>query len=516
MTRITDPSAIDGKFPLPAETIDVLVIGAGPAGIAAAMEAARRGRAVVLIDENPVDPGLMGLDVPLYFGARMTAAVRNPGRILEQIVESNPDIESAINLGVDLRLGVTAWGLFVNGPSLRSLPTSLVGLADSDRSWMCGFKKLILATGARDIAFAFTGWDQPGVTGARALECLVERYGAFSGERIAIVGSGELAARTALMAIGRGLQVAALIEVREAAECGSETLAELNSAGIQILTGHVPRAAIGGAEGVKHLVLSNAHGAEVGLDCDTVCMALGLAPAIELLSAAGAALVPDSHRGGHVPILAGWETSLKDVYVAGNCAASFTSTASAADQGVQAARQALGEAYVSPQFPRADAWAYQSAWFEALTRHADLSLRVCQCEEVTRGDILAVRPPKYVGGPIQRSSLRDLTSLIKDGPVDQDQIKRLTRACMGVCQARRCREQVAFTLAQAAGVEPAQVPLAGYRAPVRPIPLAVLADWQENPAMSAEWEPWFRIRGQWAAYEDIGTDREFTTVFGGG
>ena len=80
--------------------------------------------------------------------------------------------------------------------------------------------------------------------------------------------------------------------------------------------------------------------------------------------------------------------------------------------------------------------------------------------------------------------------------------------CMGPCQARRCREQVALILASASDVSPPTVPLAGYRAPVRPLPLKVLADWDEAPAMADGWDVWFGIPGQWTPYADIGTERE--------
>jgi len=134
---------------------------------------------------------------------------------------------------------------------------------------------------------------------------------------------------------------------------------------------------------------------------------------------------------------------------------------------------------------------------------------------VTRGDLVEVRAPRYLGEPTAAAMARDLGSLIADGPPNQDQVKRLTRAGMGPCQGRRCREQVALTLAQAAGVSPADVPLAFHRPPVRPLPLKVMADWNETAAMTEGWEIWFAIPGQWSAYDDIGTEREFVTPFGG-
>jgi hypothetical protein len=131
----------------------------------------------------------------------------------------------------------------------------------------------------------------------------------------------------------------------------------------------------------------------------------------------------------------------------------------------------------------------------------------CLCEEVTRGEILDVSPPRYLEWRSNRMARRNLASLAADGPLNQDQIKRLTRACMGACQARRCREQVALLMAIGGGCEPAAIPLAGYRAPVRPLPLATLAA-EETAEQAAAWNVWFGINTQWVPYADIGTARE--------
>jgi thioredoxin reductase len=481
MARLTDPSAIDGKIAAPEEHAGLLVIGAGPAGTAAAIAAAKAGESVVLIDENPVDPALMAIDAPLYFGGRMTGA--RPERQMAQLIAANPALEEAMELGVDVRLGVTAWGLYVGGPTLRALPASMVGLADGERSWMCGFDRLVLATGARDIALAFPGWELPGVMGANGFHALQARYDLFAGRRLAVLGSGDLGLATALAAVAGGLEVAAVVEVLEEAQGLPELLARVAAAGVPILTGCTAPRAEGGLHGVERLKLRDASGAALSLDCDTIVLAVGLAPAIELLQAAGGRIVADGARGGHVPALEGAATSLPGVAAVGDCAG-------------------LGDGR--------DAWAYQAAWLAALQGDADPSLVICQCEDVSRADLLEVRAPKYLGPPTARMRTRNLAGLIADGPVNQDQIKRLTRACMGVCQARRCREQVALILAEAAGAPPSAVPLAGFRPPVRPLPLQVMADWAEHPAMSAGWEIWMAIPGQWAPYADVDLDAERT------
>ena len=168
----------------------MVVIGAGSAGTSAAIKAAEGGASVLLVDENPVAAGLIGLDVPLYYGGRATGTVQNKGRMLEQIFSADPALEAAFEAGVEVALGTYAWGAFVNGPALNALPEPVVGLADDQTSWLCGFGQLILATGARDLALSFKGWDQPGVMGANALCALLTRYDAFAGRTIVVLGSG--------------------------------------------------------------------------------------------------------------------------------------------------------------------------------------------------------------------------------------------------------------------------------------------------------------------------------------
>jgi thioredoxin reductase len=480
-----DPYSIAGKFAPPEQRFDVVVIGAGPSGTEAAIAAAAGGASVLLVDENPVAPGLIGLDVPLYYGQRATAAVQNPARMVEQIFSANPALETALEAGVEVALGTCAWGAFVNGPGLNALPQPVVGLADEARSWLCGFERLIVATGARDLALAFPGWDQPGVMGAQALQALLTRYDAFAGRRIVILGSGALALSTALLALERGLEVAALVEVRERPQGPRDLVARVTAAGAPILTGHVVAEARGGLDGMERVTLastSDPHAEPVQIDCDTLCLALATVPVIDLLNVAGVELAFDGARGGHVPVLTnGGETSLANIFAVGDCAG--------ASVGAEGADYALD-------------------WTRALMAASGPEVMLCQCESVSRAALLGVEHPAYLGPVSQGMGRRDIATLTADGPINADQIKRLTRAGMGPCQGRRCREQIALTLAAATGTPLCDIPLAGYRAPVRPLPLKVLADWAEGAAMSGGWDVWFGIPSQWIPYGDIDTDRE--------
>jgi thioredoxin reductase len=507
-----DRHAINGKFPAPEQAFDLVVIGAGPAGLAAAIEGAQTGSSVLLVDENPVAAALMGTDVPLFYGGRMTGAVQSKGRMLQQIVASDPAMGEAFEAGVEVALGTYAWGAFVNGPGLAALPDSVVGLADEERAWTVGFKSLVLATGARDLALGFPGWDQPGVMGANALHALLTRYDAFAGRRIVILGSGDLALQTALLALERGLQVAALVEVEATVQGSADLLARLAAQDTKVLTSTVIARATGRLDGVERVTLARVDDLTQTTEivCDTVCLAIGLVPAVELFNVLGGRLASSSLRGGHTPVTDGpGRTSLPQIFVAGDCAG-LTDATLAIAQGRAAARAALGlslEVTPAPAAKDNDAFAYQTAWMRALVAASAPDTVVCQCEAVTRADLLNVQPPNYLERP-EKMAARGLGDLLADGPINTDQVKRLTRQGMGLCQGRRCREQSALILAMASQSPLADIPLSGYRAPVRPLPLKVLAAWDESDLMADGWDVWFGIPSQWTPYQDIGTERE--------
>ncbi|MFM9977112.1 MAG: FAD-dependent oxidoreductase [Sphingomonadaceae bacterium] len=467
----TDLCAVNGTRSAPEARYAVVVIGAGPSGVAAAIDAAGTGASVLLVDENPVSGALMGNDVPLYFGGRMTAATASSERMLEAIFMSMPALEEAIEAGVEVHLETTAWGVYRNGPGVASLPDHVVGLADAERSWLVGFDRLVLATGARDLAMAFPGWSQPGVMGAAALQMLLMRYDAFSGQRMLVLGSTDLALETALLAHGRGIAVVGLVEVRDAPQGSPALVAQVEAAGIAIHCGAVIALAKGGIDGVESASLSTGD----VIACDTICVAIGLVPSIELVDAMHGPRALDPLRGGYVPL------GEDRVTAVGDCAG-------LADSGF-------------------DHVAYRMDWMRALGAVCAADTIICQCEEVTRADLIGVQPPNYLARPAPMCA-RSLATLIEDGPPNPDQIKRLTRAGMGVCQGRRCRDQVAMLLAIEADQPFGTIPLATHRAPVRPLPLKVLADWHEPAAMTAAWDVWFGIPTQWVPVEDIGTVHE--------
>jgi hypothetical protein len=131
-------------------------------------------------------------------------------------------------------------------------------------------------------------------------------------------------------------------------------------------------------------------------------------------------------------------------------------------------------------------------------------VNVCQCEEVTRRELVETKPPRYLVWHSPQMDARSVGTLLRDGPLNQDQIKRLTRAGMGPCQSRRCREQVGLLLARAADTTLDHIPLPTFRPPIRPLPLNVLWPSDEPAAMREEWVSWFGIPTQFSPHWTAG------------
>ncbi len=509
-----DPKSVTGKPLVIDETVDVLVVGGGPAGLAAAIGAAARGFGVMLVDENPVSFTTMGDEVPLHFGQGMAANARNRNAMMEAFVASEPRIAEAFEAGVDVRLATACWGLYANGPALGWMPGLVAGLADEERGLLVRARHVILACGRRDMGLGFPGWEKPGVMGATAALSLAARYGALGPRQVVVLGSGTDALLTALALRETGVAIAAIVEQAPEAIGDPALLATLREGGAEVLSRHVVREAVG-RDGVEAALVAGLDeagkplGEERAIACDGIVLAVGATPVIDLLDAAGCKVAFQGDRGGFAPVLDRHQrSSVANVYAIGDCAGIWT--AKTRDRAVceaeaERAVAALGTLPAEDQAPLApapecDISEYRLAWVRASVIEARAGFHVCQCEEVSAREILEVRPPRYLDWRDERRNDRSLAALLGDGPPNPDQVKRLTRAGMGACQGRRCREQVAALLALASARPLSAIALAGYRAPTRPLSLAMTAQAPEAPAQSEHWDTWFGMPAQWRPF----------------
>jgi len=516
-----DRASVAGKQPPIDESTDLLIIGAGPAGLSAALTASSGGVSVTLVDENPVPLQTMGEDVPLHFGGRMAPTAANRNAVLESILKARPQLAEAIDAGIDVRLGTAAWGLFPQRRTAGWIDGHVAGLADEERAYLLRFRQVIVATGCRDMGIAFDGWQRPGVMGASAAYRLATVYEALDAKSVVLVGSGPEALQIGNALMAAGVRIAAVIEQAEAIAGPAELLAPLLGSGARLFTRYVIEQALGDPQGVTAVRLvpvgsdgSHLSGRVEQIECDTVVLGVAAVPAIELIESAGCAVSFQAARGGHVPTVDGSQrASLPFLYAAGDCAGTWQSKTLSADvagrEGRIAAIAALRALGVGPDGPQErpsspdptvrDLARQRLEWVRAMTLQSAATPFVCQCEEVTAADVLELSPPRYLHWQRAAQSGR-LGAVDPEGPPNPDVVKRLTRAGMGPCQGRRCREQIAALMALGTGGALADIPVATYRPPVRPLRLSQLAAVTEAGAMSDGWESWFGIPSQWIPF----------------
>ena len=505
------------------ESRPLVVVGAGVSGTAAAIEAARAGVQVTLVDENPISASMMGLNVPQFFGQRFTATLPNKA-LMERVAAANEALAEAEEAGVDVQLGTCVWGAFRNTETSRVLDGPQLGLADYERSWLMKFDRLIVAAGARDLGIAFAGWDLAGAMGANGAQSLMSRYQALSSQRMVVLGSGNLGLNTARMALDAGVEVAAVVDVSPSVRGDEALMSELRGKGVELYTSHTVREAVGSGGDLESVVLVEIDdngepvaGSEKVIAADTVCLAIGLVPNVELVSLLGCDLTFRSELGGYVPDHDDWmRTSVDSVFVAGDAAGFHDDMVLdpeiARNQGRLAgvaAAESLGAIYKEEAVARrsdlqagavaptpAEVHTGWKKWLQSLVNAGGQEVFACRCEEVTCAELIGLRPPRYLGWSSEQMGRRSLQTLLVDGPVNPNQVKRLTRAGTGHCQGRLCREQVSLLLAEESGTGIAGIPLMSYRPPVRPLPLRVMWPHEETEQMRGDWPKWFSPTNQ--------------------
>lgn len=427
-------------------TTGIAVIGAGPAGIAAALAAAEAGAAVTLIDENPAVGGQLRWRIA-------------PLRDLDDALDGLPACWAAETLrerlaavGVSVLTGAVAWGLFDDGG---------LSVAAPDGGFLLQAEKMVVATGAVDLVLPFPGWTLPGVMTARAAQILLHLHRVLPGHRVAVVGEGPDAA---------------------------EIVHDLRLAGIGVIVqaGDPARVAASGEGRVERVTVDGES-----YEADAVVIALGREPDPELALQARVELGYSSRLGCHLPLRSELlETSRPGLYVAGEAAGAVDLAESFAEgrlAGLAAAGAtperiaATQEALVRARSPERSAevdrlrpgalgeaqsmtgmgspW---ESWIQTATAggqdDALAQVALCRCEQVTIGEV---------------------RQAIEEGALTINDIKRRTRAGMGLCQGIFCTRAMALLLHAERGIPLCEIVPMTERPPARPVPLASLVEIEE-------------------------------------
>lgn len=293
---------------------DICIIGAGPAGLAASIEAVRSGAKVLLIDENHKAGGQLFKQIHKFFGSHNHQAGIRGINIGENL------LKEAIDLGVEIKLRTLAYGIFENG---------IIGINDIDKRQIgqVSAKKIILATGALENALPFQGWTKPGVMGAGAAQTLMNMYKLKPGNKVVMIGTGNVGLIVSYQLMQAGVEVAAVVEAAPKVTGYLVHSRKLLRAGVPIYTSATVKEVKGENE-VKEAVITSLdekfksiEGSEERLEVDTVCVAVGLTPLSELARLADCEFTYIKPLGGFVPKHdRNMRTSKNDIYVAGDVA----------------------------------------------------------------------------------------------------------------------------------------------------------------------------------------------------
>lgn len=456
---------------------DVAIVGAGPAGLAAAVEIARAGLRVALVDEGARPGGQIYRQAPQRFHA---AHDSHAG-------ESPSHQRGAALLAELAQHQVTTF----HGATVWDAKPQRLAFEQRGAAQVLNCRRLILAPGAYDLCLPFPGWTLPGVITAGAAQVMVRGFLLKPGTRALVAGTGPLLLPTVTSLLRAGVQVVAALEANPRSAQLRAGLGMLRSGArlreawhyLGSLRRHRVDLRLGWsvvrAEGQPDLsaaVIAKIDaqgkvvpGSERRVEVDLLCTGYGLLPSIELARLLGCEVHHLSVRGGWVPRHdQDQQTSVPGVYVAGEIAGIGGSDVAVAEgriAGLAAARSLdrAGPDFASrlraAQRQRAKERKVSDALLGAfpvppgLYDLADDATTVCRCEDVSFAQL---RETARVFGADMRS------------------IKMGSRAGMGPCQGRICQSAV-FGLAQRrCGARDQVVPCMVAQVPVKPVSVATM------------------------------------------
>ena len=459
----------------------LLIIGAGPAGLAAARAAAQCGVQVTLLDERSTAGGQ-------YFKqVAKSHRVVDPSRMDAQAAKGRAVIADVEALGVRIHHDAVVWGAF--GPQeLRATISGAQHLFSPER--------LIVACGAYERGVPVPGWTLPGYIATGAAQTLLRAYRVTPGRRVVVAGNGPLNLQLAAELVAAGVDVVAVVEASARPGLGSSGavlraaltaprlvleglgfLSRLWHAGVPVIHGSAVVEAHGeGRVEACTIARIDADGRVIAgtsrrHDVDTICAGYGFWPSNEIARALGcrhdvrpadgrlvtrtdadgATSVAGVYAIGDGVTLIGAHAARSQGYIAG-CAAAVSlglALPASVSAELRGARRNLAR-HLSFQ---------RSLWrlFEAPALRAQLASTetlVCRCESVSRAAIDAA---------------------IGEGARTPGAVKRRTRAGMGRCQGRYCESTIAAMVPVAPAVPRDELFALSPRAPIRPVRIGDIA-----------------------------------------
>jgi len=463
----------DKKF-----THDMIVIGAGPAGMSAALTAQSRGLKVLLLDEQAHPGG----QIYRHITAIPPTRAKHFGR---DYLDGSTLTRKLSNSSVEWRQGVLVWSVD------RDLT---VTAQEEGRSFQARAPQLIAATGALERPSPISGWTLPGVLNAGAAQILLKTAGIAPSGPTVLVGCGPLLLLVGCQLLDAGTPIVALVETSSSSNRwaalrhlgrallspgyllkGLSMLMRLRKAGIPFFSNAMDVQIKGNERATSVSFIHN--GVERELDAETVLLHHGVIPNTQL-----SRLMRVDHRwdeaqlAWHPVVDEGYQTSLNGFRVTGDGAAISGALAAQASGAIAAvaAMRAMG------RISMAEAGLIEAPWRSMLSRQLRIrpfldalyqppswlaepsdSTLVCRCEEVTAGQI---------------------RQMVRLGCMGPNQTKFFSRCGMGPCQGRQCGTAVSQIMAKSLGQSVQAVGSFRIRSPLKPISLESVAALSDQEA----------------------------------
>ena len=462
---------------------DVLVVGAGPAGLAAAEAAMAAGARVILCDEQPEFGGslLSSADARIDSAA---AADWVAGRV-QALARSEH---------VTLLPRTTAFGYFThNMVALAERVTDHVATPDPklprERLWQVRAKEVVLAAGATERPLVFPDNDRPGILLAGAGRSLVNRYGVRPGARAVVFTAGDAAYGAALDLARAGIDIAAIVDLRR--EAAGELPEAARKAGLPILTASAVVGTTGRLRVASALVARLDGDGRVGaarrIACDHILMSGGYTPSVHLFSQSRGRLRFDDTLKAFVP-----------------------GESAERERSVGAARGIFG---LEPALE--DGWAQGQAAAVAAGLSTEPSHRRYQTIAPDAGSdgFLGATPharnPGFVKAFVDFQNdvtAKDVKLAVREGFESIEHVKRYTTSGMATDQGKTSNMNTLGIVSDALGKPIPEVGHTTFRMPFTPVSFGVLAGMSRgalfDPVRTTPIHPWAERNG--AVFEDVG------------
>ncbi|MBJ7536076.1 NAD(P)/FAD-dependent oxidoreductase [Marinomonas transparens] len=456
------------------KSYDLIIIGAGPAGMSAATTAATKGLSVAILDEQTSPGGQI-------YRAIKYSPLNNP-KILGKDYYTGKDLLQPFEK--------SQVSYFSNSVVWSIDEKNQVAFSYHGKSQLFRAKKILIASGAIERPVPFPGWTLPGVMTCGAAQILLKTSGLTPKTPLVLAGSGPLMLLIAVQLMKAGVTISAILDTTPKGQLwralphfanalknlpllykGMGLLWTLKKSGIRFIKHVKELKAIEGIDGQLTGVIASTKNAMVQLDCQSLLVHQGVVPNVQLSRALGL-----DHKWNNLqvcwkPVVDAWgESSRKDIFIAGD-GSGIAGAIAAKWQGklsaLKIAQQVknLGDGEVESEVKQANkSLNKQQAirpFLDQLYQPAQTFLTppddtiVCRCEEVSAGEI---------------------RQIAKQGCKGPNQAKAFCRAGMGPCQGRLCGLTVSNLIAQTNQVSQEQVGYYHIRMPIKPLTINELAD----------------------------------------